>query len=154
MRIVLAVLLAVAAQAFLAGTAMACKCDASLTPARSLDRADLVFFGTVEATSPPSAPSGSSDDWTPVYWEFSVQRIWKGEKQSRVRLHARAASPMVSDCEFPFQRGVAYLVYAYRIESGLFETNKCGRTIEATDSSDDLKALGEPLYRFTDGAAR
>src|SRR5262245_18527256 len=105
----------------------ACSCE-TVTPAQALVSADLVFFGTVKSTAPPAPPDSPSPDWTPEYWAFVVEGVWKGAAQQRIRIYAEATYPTINTCEFVFKLGGSYLVYAYRADGDRFKTDKCSRT--------------------------
>ena len=154
MRMVHATILSTALGLLHPALAQACSCEPLVGPLEALASADLVFFGTVKSTNPPIPSVSPSPDWTPEYWEFAVEGVWKGAAQSRIRIHSEAAYPTISTCEFNFQLGSSYLVYAYRSDAGRFQTNKCTRTSAAAHSVDDLKALGSPRHRFRPQAAQ
>jgi hypothetical protein len=125
-----------------AGPVTACDCaraavDAPLTPYKA------IFLGTVRSAVFP-APEKSLDKLV----EFSVERVWKGERAPRISLIEGA-----STCEFRFVVGERYVVAA---ESGGKRSVKgtrglrvliCGHTAKV----DEAAALVERLDRELDG---
>ncbi len=70
--------------------------------------------------------------------EFAVDEVWKGEPtaNAEIRTHADEAT-----CGYPFEEGVAYLVYAGRSEDAL-TTGLCSRTSPVEAADEDLEGLG------------
>jgi hypothetical protein len=86
-----------------AGTAHACSCDA-ISPQAGFERAQYVFAGQVVQAEHHT-------------WLIEVERVWKGhERLTRtvklMDVHARM------DCEFFFQLGQRYLVFAILAKGG------------------------------------
>jgi hypothetical protein len=83
--------------------AQACSCE-QISPAEGFDRAQFVFTGTV-------VEAGSHT------WVVDVDRVWKG----RERLTPKAKLMdvyAVMDCEFFFERGQRYIVFAILAKGG------------------------------------
>jgi hypothetical protein len=84
-----------------ARVAHACSCD-SISPEAGYDRAQYVFVGkVVEADH--------------HIWLLEVERVWKGQLAHTVRLMDVYAQ---MDCEFFFQSGQRYLVFAVVAKGG------------------------------------
>jgi hypothetical protein len=90
----------------------ACDCN-TLSPAESFKAADLVFVGSV-VSSDQSAGYVTST--------FRVDQVMKGSNTDEVVI-----ANQMSDCDFVFQPGVAYIVYAGKAE-GRFFASTCMRT--------------------------
>ncbi|MGE0213088.1 MAG: hypothetical protein AB7S41_15470 [Parvibaculaceae bacterium] len=85
------------------GPAHACPCNAS-TPAEGFDRAQYVFTGTV-------AEAGAHT------WTIDVEQVWKGRE--KLRPQARLMDVYAKmDCEFFFEKGRRYIVFAIVAKSG------------------------------------
>jgi hypothetical protein len=76
---------------------------------------------------------------------FEVIAGWRGVKGERVELGAE-----LSDCVFPFEIGVTYLVFAHHDARGRPSTNICTRTTALSKADPVLRALGTPTYRARD----
>jgi hypothetical protein len=89
-----------------------------------------------------------------VVLKFRVERWWKGKSTREVviftdRTISADGSQTITDCDFPFEIGKGYLVYAFSDEKQL-KTNVCTRTKEIGKAGQDLKILGKgrkPLER-------
>jgi hypothetical protein len=73
---------------------------------------------------------------------FEVIAGWRGVKGERVEVGAE-----LSDCVFPFEIGVTYLVFAHRDARGRPSTNICTRTTALAKADAVLRALGPPTYQ-------
>lgn len=145
-RLLPATLLAVWSLA-LASHADACECGAKLLPGRALEQADLVFFGRASFVGRAPGEDGG-DDPDLSFVEFSVEGVWKGPAQSRLRVHPSSSA---AGCAIAFKPGKSYLVYAYRdttAYSNRFHTSVCSRTRVAEHALPDLAILGAPQHRF------
>lgn len=86
-----------------AGNAYACSCE-QISPAEGFNRAQFVFIGTV-------IEAGSHT------WVVDVDRVWKGRE--RLTRKARLMDAYAAmDCEFFFERGRRYIVFAIRAKGG------------------------------------
>ena len=83
----------------------ACDCN-TLSPSESFKAADLVFVGSV-ASSDQSAGYVNS--------KFRIEQVLKGSNREEVVIAGQ-----MTDCDFAFQTGYAYIVYARQSESRLF----------------------------------
>jgi hypothetical protein len=86
-----------------AGNAYACSCE-QISPAEGFDRAQFVFIGTV-------IEAGSHT------WVVDVDRVWKGRERLTPKARLMDAYAAM-DCEFFFERGRRYIVFAVRAKSG------------------------------------
>jgi hypothetical protein len=50
------------------------------------------------------------------------------------------------DCGFPFQRGLEYVVYAFRNSEGRLETNICSRTRRLDGAAEDIRYIRENAH--------
>ena len=129
-----------------AGAEPVCECDAPVKPAAALERADLVFFGRASFVGEAIADESGS----PIeeFMEFSVEGVWKGPAQKRLRVYTKAAEP---HCAFDFEAGKSYLVYANRDPkpySNRFRASACSRTRPSRHALPDLAILGTPAHQF------
>jgi hypothetical protein len=103
-------------------------------PQEALELADAVFSGRVA-----SVTRGGSGEFEALRVVFSVERVWKGPVASRLEVRT---APDSAACGFPFERGRAYVVYAYQGEGGL-GASLCSRTNFVEVAGEDLAALGD-----------
>lgn len=86
-----------------AGCAHACSCK-QISPAEGFDRAQFVFTGTV-------IEAGSHT------WVVDVDRVWKGRE--RLTRQAKLMDVYAAmDCEFFFEQGRRYIVFAILAKGG------------------------------------
>lgn len=83
---------------------LACDCN-TLSPSESFQAADLVFVGSV-------VTSDKSDGY--LKSTFRVEQILKGSNSNEIVIAGQ-----MSDCDFAFQTGEAYIVYARQSQSRL-----------------------------------
>ena len=83
----------------------ACDCN-TLSPAESFKAADLVFVGSVVSSDQSAGYENS---------KFRVEQILKGSNREEVVIAGQ-----MTDCDFAFQTGYAYIVYARQSESRFF----------------------------------
>lgn len=115
-------------------------------PAAALGNADLVFFG--QASFLGEAVTDQADSPIEEFTEFSVEGVWKGPAQKRLRIYTQTSKP---HCAYAFEAGKRYLVYANRDRkrfSNRFRASACSRTKPADHSLPDLAILGDPEHRF------
>lgn len=128
------------------GAEPVCECDAPEKPTAALESADLVFFG--RASFVGEAVTDESGSPVEEFTEFSVEGVWKGPAQERLRVYTRTAEP---HCAFDFEIGRSYLVYALRDpdrDSNRFRSSACSRTRRSDHALPDLAILGTPPHRF------
>jgi hypothetical protein len=103
-----------------------------------MERAELVFAGTVTAVSDPYF----DDIVLLVDAELTVHRAWKGEPSRTMSIITPATG---SVCGVNFQEGYDYLVYAYesRGDQQRYFTYTCIRTGLLSRAEEDLRFLGE-----------
>jgi hypothetical protein len=102
--------------------------------------------GSDVITSQPSTGEKKSENEI-VVLKFQVENWWKGKSTRQVlvftdRTRNSDGSETISDCDFPFQVGKRYLVYAFSEENHL-KTNLCTRTKLLEKAQEDLKLLGK-----------
>jgi hypothetical protein len=142
LRLILLLSLALVLLAGAPRSASACSCAAKPSVAAAKDSAAAVFAGTVAKTSGGgggiNGVLGLGDSVT-----FRVQRSWKGVSTQSVGL--RVAPGGSAACEYEYQQGQAYLVYASPSSDnpdGPLRTNTCSRTVPLAAAGDDLRLLG------------
>jgi hypothetical protein len=114
----------------LPASARACTCAQSATADVALERAQRVFLGTVERFEVRDTKRVAT---------IRVKTVWKGPRQSRVRVTTGGGD---ADCGFHFVAGLDYVVYASERERGGLTTSICDRTARPKDARDDLSVLG------------
>jgi hypothetical protein len=122
-----------------------CFCESTVKPLDAFDGYDLIFFGQASFVGiGETGDTGPPDEFV----EFSVEGIWKGPVQRRLRVHTTDGDP---HCAFRFILGKRYLVYARHEKiaySNRYRTSACARTAKASHSLPDLAILGEPGERL------
>ncbi len=128
-----------------ANAASACLC-AQTTPQESLQNSEAVFSGRVfDVTEPSSAQrrlGRRNEDpkfLNRVKVTFEVSKVWKGNNERQ--LVVTTYYPMNS-CDYSFQEGQEYLVYA-SAEDAQLKTGLCRGTKPLSDARADLAVLGE-----------
>ena len=79
--------------------------------------------------------------------KFQVERWWKGEATSEIflvtdNIKNSDGTASSSSCDYSFEEGKSYLVYANGKENEL-RTNACARTKPFIKAEEDIKILGE-----------
>ncbi len=93
----------------------ACDCE-TLSPPESFKAADLVFVGNVVASDPAAQVNTTFRNTT-----LRVEQVLKGTANDQVVITG------MSNCDFPFQTGHSYIVYA-RQSDGKFFAGICMST--------------------------
>ncbi len=91
--------------------------------------------------------SGKNIEYETLIVKFQVERWWKGEATTEVFLVTDKTknsdgTGSGSSCDYHFEEGESYLVYAYGKENEL-RTNSCSRTQLLNRAGENLKILGE-----------
>ncbi|TQS43876.1 hypothetical protein FL583_17805 [Cryptosporangium phraense] len=113
----------------------ACACEClPVTPTEARAEAGFIFVGTVRrliGTKDPDSPE-------PVTYEFSVERVIKGARVTRVQTNASADA-----CGVEFEVGRRYVVYAVD-SGGVLFVSQCGgtRLLTAGDAKSPVGKLG------------
>jgi hypothetical protein len=132
-------LLASALLLFFSDAAFGCVCVSIPSVTDSLKKADAVFSGRVESISNKRAT-------------LKIEQVWKGELSDEVvmllggstfkpRRKATIKFPFTS-CDYEFDVGERYLIYASRMGGKYFRTWRCTRTRRLQDAGEDLRELG------------
>jgi protocatechuate 3,4-dioxygenase beta subunit len=130
-------------------TAAACFCGAN-PPCAAVWRADAVFVGVVVERNRERV--GGSLSW--IVHKVAVKRVLRGSVDSLItfvpggrptaeEIAASLSSPGEStaarwDCDYPFQLGKEYVIYASRTADGRWTTGKCTGTKPIEEASADL----------------
>jgi hypothetical protein len=143
-------------------TAAACTCDIN-PPCAAIWQAEAVFVGTVVDRA--SEVVGGSLSWT--VHRIAVSRTFRGSVDSSVTLvpalrpsaEAIAQSlsypgglETISTCDYRFEPGREYLIYAHRTDQGRWTTSLCSGTKPLEEAAEDLEyiesvPLAEPTGR-------
>ena len=122
-----------------------CVCQESVKPLEAFEHYDMIFFGLASFLGiSESGDLGNEDEFV----EFSVEAIWKGPVQRRLRVYNTDGDPL---CAFRFKLGARYLVYARHEDipfSNRYRTSACMRTAGASQALPDLAILGTPKERL------
>ena len=132
-------------------SAEACSCPATLACAAAW-RADAVFIGTVVDSKPERV--GGLLSWTVT--SVAVSQTFRGsvgafvtlvpgdcpsaERIARSQAYGQEAT-MMSSCDYDFQPGRQYLIYARRTAEGQWTTAMCTGTKPVEDAAADLDYL-------------
>ncbi len=120
--------------------AHACKCVQS-TPEERLQKSSAVFSGVAVEVD-----EDSSSDARPQRITFEVEESWKGVYEEQIVIQGDGSS-----CDFRFQEGERYLVYAIggrRSGEMRLSTSVCQgtRALDSPFAGEDLRALGPPQW--------
>ena len=122
-----------------------CVCPERVKPLEAFEHYDMIFFGLASFLGISEAGDVGNED---EFVEFSVEGLWKGPAQRRLRVHTTDGDPL---CAFRFKLGARYLVYASREDvafSNRYRTSACARTTGSSQAMPDLAVLGPPNERF------
>lgn len=118
---------------------IACSCVMPPPPEDALNDSHAVFSGEViDVVDNKGIINGYGKS---IY--FKVDKSWKGIDQAEVRV---TTGNNDGDCGIPFEKGQTYLVYATASDmyvKNTLSTTICHRTMELSDATEDLNALGE-----------
>ena len=118
----------------IADSALACQCLERQPPCADYWQAEAVFVGTVTEISPTFDDFESSLRTKNRRVWFSLEKSYRGVKGNEIILEN-----WINSCEYQFEKGKKYFVYAYRnAEDGSLGTHGCSRTTEASRASEDL----------------
>jgi hypothetical protein len=112
----------------------ACSCGGSGLACDAAWSADAVFVGHV--VSIESTATAADFRFRGRRTELAVVEAFRGLQLSQVTLAATA-----DNCDFPFQMGQSYVVYAHRGPDGQLSTSICARTRPLAQANDDLAYL-------------
>jgi len=120
--------------------ALGCVCISIPNVADSLKKADAVFVGKVESISEKRA-------------KLKVERVWKGKIPAEVVMlmggsvfEREGKEPIefpFTSCDYEFDVGEQYLIYASSFGGNYYRTWVCTRTRGLQYAQEDLKELGE-----------
>ncbi|MEK6281002.1 MAG: hypothetical protein AABN95_11675 [Acidobacteriota bacterium] len=122
--------------------AQACTCMGQGAPCQAYGATAAVFVGTpIGVTHTKSEPGadGRSYTWAQRVFTFSVAESFRGvEGAKEVQVRTGQGG---GDCGYNFRIGDAYLVYAYRDQSGQLYASICSRTRLVSSASEDLEYI-------------
>ena len=130
----------------LARPAVACDCVQLKPPSGGVRaEAPIIFEGQVVEILDRSlhitrtTPSDSTGETRPLGREvvFQVSSAWAGVTSRRITVFMDQG-----DCNFPFEAGHHYVVFARRDAKGRPTTGICSRTSQSDHAQEILKALG------------
>jgi Carboxypeptidase regulatory-like domain len=122
--------LAVCAIGLLPKPADACDCAMPGPACNAAWGADAVFVGNVVSIESSSVGGRRV--------QLAVVEAFRGFQLSQVTLGTGYGQ---SDCDYPFQMGESYVVYAHRSPQGQLSTNICSRTRPVRIATEDLSYL-------------
>jgi hypothetical protein len=144
--------------------AKACLCGDGYSPSEAFMDADAVFTGKVVAVSNNYSVDSPLDrllsriSGKPIYvWgsqtTFLVFKSWKTVGTTSVTVQQIG----ISDCEYSFNWGDDYLVYAQNTNSStILTTHRCSRTTRVSPTTEDLSYLNPmptlpltPIYNYS-----
>ena len=139
----LSILPALALLLLAAGEGVACSCGNGTSTPGSFKSATDVFAARVVEVSPPKSEIthyadgsvGVSFGTGPGVVTLAVEKSYKGVQGSEVLFDYHFGG-----CEYPFEMGERYLVYAY-LSDGKLRTDKCKRTRKLAKAAADLKYI-------------
>lgn len=114
--------------------AFACSCEIPPTALDGLAKADLVFTGRVKQIGKSVQQDGTYDKVV-----LEVHESWKGTDRAEATVLTSWSS-----CQFSFERGADYLLYAYEWKGG-YHVQNCGRSALLAHAMDDVNQLGPGL---------
>lgn len=109
----------------------ACSCDIPADAIEGMAHSDAVFTGEVKHIKRANI-NGDTYDAVLIH----VDEIWKGINESQVIVYTGWTS-----CQFEFEEGEQYLLYAYKNEDKLYVIS-CGRSTVMSNGAEDIKLLG------------
>jgi hypothetical protein len=115
----------------------ACICFERQPPCVDYWQADAVFVGRVLQVSPDYKDYEASNRIGRRTVLIALEQSFRGVAGEQVKLESD-----VSDCEFRFEAGEPYFVYAYRDKAtNTLETSGCSRTTSLAHAKEDLAFL-------------
>jgi hypothetical protein len=137
-------------------SALGCSCEKTSSVSKALKQADAVFSakfvgaeyrkGIVDGLRRiMEGREGKKTEYEVLVLKFEIEHWWKGTPVNEVILITETTrdadgGKTSSNCEYAFEEGEDYLVYADNGESGL-ETSICTRTKRLKEAEQDLKVL-------------
>ena len=108
----------------LPSTGYACQCSSTHIPVMGAIKSDSIFYGTVL-----DIKEQREEDTSYHAVLFDVKNTIRGQSQTNLEIKQAAFS-----CDYHFEIGKEYLVYAYNVENELF-TTLCDQKAAAKDFS-------------------
>jgi hypothetical protein len=120
----------------------ACQCGSISAPREAMERSDVVVAGVVssiKAVTTSIEVDGKLRSVRARRVQIKVQRVWKGNSGSKLQLVIG-----VSNCDYRFTVGKAFLVYADRVSGATRELTAtiCKPTKPFSAAQEDLEELG------------
>jgi hypothetical protein len=108
---------------------MRVKVDTAVRQAAAIFSGEVVAIGSVD--------SSGFETWAEI--RFKVKESWKGEIVPEVSIWTPVGC---CGCNYTFEVGQRYIVYAYQIQGGKLRTDSCTRTNRLKDAQQDRRILG------------
>lgn len=115
--------------------AYACSC-ASADAKGKLERSNVVFLGKVI----DKGGTTKFDHGRLRKYSFEVDQAWKGTSEKRIIIYSYDGPG--ASCGFEFEKEQVYLVYSYKGDNNLLQTNLCSGNLVLSQATDDLQQLG------------
>ncbi|WP_027084415.1 hypothetical protein [Cohnella panacarvi] len=116
--------------------AYACSC-AGADAKGKLERSHVVFLGKVT----DKGGTKKFDHGRLRKYSFEVDQAWKGTNEKHITIYSYDGPG--ASCGFEFEKNQVYLVYSYKGDNNLFQTNLCSGNLNLSQASDDLQQLGD-----------
>jgi hypothetical protein len=130
--IVSVMIFALAGFFFVPSVTLACSCLGGDALER-MERSAVVFQGEV------IDDGGKKTHRELRPYTFKVEKVWKGDPESRLVIHAYNGSS--ASCGIQFERGEHYLIFAYE-DGTTLQTNLCSGNVKLSEAAEDLQLLG------------
>lgn len=154
------ILLSVIGTLLLVAQASACVCAGEESVTQAFKHSDAIFAATYiggeyrrgiknQFMEMRRSDGEKVDGYTVLVLKFEVKTWWKGAGTHEVIITTSDTrmpdgSESVSDCEFGFEKGKTYLVYA-NADGGYLYSGACTRSAELSSAHGDVKKLNAIL---------
>ncbi|WDI30396.1 hypothetical protein PUV54_10545 [Hyphococcus flavus] len=116
--------------------AIACSCAQFESIEEHVGISDVIFIGAAEKTG--RTLSGLFGSEYNRSTRFSVAEMLKGEKDEKLFVTHYLSLDYGANCGLTFEKGVEYLVFAFRRQNGSLTTHSCMRTRKKSEFPDGL----------------
>lgn len=148
--------LLLAATIVFSSSAFACECRESKDFRENMDNSAAIFTGKAVSITPATFPKTkdpklkNKSQWVTnerkmLKVTFMQSQVWKGDVAGEKVIYTPA---FAAQCGFAFEPGADYIVYARKDkQTNYLVTTWCSRTAPIEKSAEDMKKLGNPIYR-------